>query len=203
MTIRGGNEIINFETLLDNLINIHGEKLIQEQGRAIRAMYYRNYIHINDDLQTRRNKVAWDILVQKSKAKYVTMLAHKSSYGCAIKAYRYAKHRLGQSYRLNICAFVNGSKQDYLSFRSYMNINPLSRSLNQIFVFDSETKQTPLITMFESHARYTNENLKVFRFLKKNNKNDELRVLDYIYNNLEDNILYMEDEEFMWYVKRN
>jgi hypothetical protein len=203
LTIRGGNEIINFETLLDNLINIHGEKLIQEQGRAIRAMYYQNYIHINDDLQTRRNKVAWDILVQKSKAKYVTMLAHKSSYGCAIKAYRYAKHRLGQSYRLNICAFVNGSKQDYLSFRSYMNINPLSRSLNQMFVFDSETKQTPLITMFESHARYTNENLKVFRFLKKNNKNDELRLLDYIYNNLEDNILYMEDEEFMWYVKRN
>ncbi len=201
MTI--GNEVVSLEKLMDSLMNVYDEKLIKEQARAIRATYYQNYVHTNDDLQTVRCKIAWDILVQKSKANYITILAHRSSYGCAIKAYRYAKYKLAQNYRLNICAFVDGSKKDYLSFRSYMHVNPLSKSLSQIFVFDSERKKTPLITVFQSHARYTNENLIVFRFLKKNNNNDELRLLDYIYDNLEDNILYMEDEVFMWYVKRS
>ena len=154
---------------------MHSEKTIKEQARAIRGSFYQNCVHVNDDIHTRRNKVAWDVLIKKSKANSINILSHRSSYASAIKSYRYALHSLSQANTLRICAFMNGTKEDYLGVRSYMNVSSSSIVLNDLFIFDSEEKQTPLLTMFHSHSRYTDEDVVVYR-LGKTNNNDELRL---------------------------
>ena len=70
-----------------------------------------------------------------------------------------------------------------------------------IFLFLIRRKQTPLLTMFHSHSRYTDEDVVVYRLGKTNNRNDELRLLDYVGNNLQTCTLFTEDEYYMWYVK--
>ena len=195
------NEGLSLEKVFHDLSNLHSEKTIQEQARAIRGSFYQNCVHVNDDIRTRRNKVAWDVLIKKSKATSINILSHRSSYASAIKSYRYALHSLSQAYRLRICAFMNGTKEDYLGVRSYMNISSSSIVLNDLFIFDSEEKQTPLLTTFHSHSRYTDEDVVVYRLGKTNNRNDELRLLDYVGDNLQTCTLFTEDEYNMWYVK--
>ena len=199
--VANNNEGLSLEKVFHDLSNLHSEKTIQEQARAIRGSFYQNCVHVNDDIRTRRNKVAWDVLIKKSKANSINILSHRSSYASAIKSYRYALHSLSQANTLRICAFMNGTKEDYLGVRSYMNVSSSSIVLNDLFIFDSEEKQTPLLTMFHSHSRYTDEDVVVYRLGKTNNRNDELRLLDYVGNNLQTCTLFTEDEYYMWYVK--
>ena len=202
INLANNDEKLSLEKVFHDLSNLHDDKTIQEQARAIRGSFYQNYVHVNDDIHTRRNKVAWDVLIKKSKANSISLLSHRSSYASAIKSYRYALNSLSQDYRLRFCAFMNGTKEDYLGVRSYMNISSSLVVLNDVFIFDSEEKQTPLLTMFQSHSRYTDEDdVVVYRLGKKNNRDDELRLLDYVSDNLHNCILFLEDEYYMWYVK--
>ena len=134
------------------------------------------------------------------------MASHRHSYDCALRSYRYASGTAAaNSYagpsagnRLRACVFMEGTREDYLSFRSLQNVE---YHVEDVYSLGQEVQVSPLITTIQGQHRKNNSVVKIYRIKKKQPTNDEVRLIQSVENELQEMLLYLDGENYFFYVK--
>ena len=206
-TVLASGENLTFDHVRESLLSQGFDKnSVRAHSRTVRSLVQYELLQ-NDDGPTRRLKVAWDTLVSKStKANHIIMASHRHSYDCALRSYRYASGTAAaNSYagpsagnRLRACVFMEGTREDYLSFRSLQNVE---YHVEDVYSLGQEVQVSPLITTIQGQHRKNNSVAKIYRIKKKQPTNDEVRLIQSVENELQEMLLYLDGENYFFYVK--